>query len=404
MIMNGVPMPATTKLFSFATALRGSGTKIYTAIHQLKQRESEAEAWIQRFIYHELEHRAQTRSAAYWETLFPDMPPEKRAQRCIDRVLTRATVAGVVGAAGASTAEVLSLAADRFGLGAVSLGIVSVGAEFAYTAALQIDLAFDLASIYGVPFARDDVGEIATLLGMALGIELVDESTRHDKPSSDPTKPWRVMRQMLNNDFAEQIAGELLQQAVLRNVVPIAGILVSAAWHQIVLRRFAHQVDAAMRQRRAVVRACREVQLPDRRAARTILDGAWLLATADGDVRHEEALALATLIDSLKLPERIPTHEASFSDDDEAWFLGLRELDPRAHTALIEVLSLVACADGEFSTAERRFLRRLGRALGREVDLRTIERLAESIGRGETPWRPLAELRHESADPPLAVD
>jgi hypothetical protein len=71
-------------------------------------------------------------------------------------------------------------------LAALPLGLAAVGAEMVYTTALQIDLAFDLASIYGVPFAHDDVGEISTLLGLALGVDLVREPSRHDKAPTPP--------------------------------------------------------------------------------------------------------------------------------------------------------------------------------------------------------------------------
>src|SRR6185436_17306583 len=150
------------------------------------------------------------------------------------RMLTRATVAGVAAAAGASTAEVISIVGDGLSaVGAIPLGLVSIGAEALYTTALQIDLAFDLASIYGVPFAHDDVGEISTLLALALGVDLVSEPTRHDKPAAEgETKPWRVMRQMQREDFSQRVSRSVVQQAVLRNAVPVIGVLVSAAWNQ----------------------------------------------------------------------------------------------------------------------------------------------------------------------------
>jgi tellurite resistance protein len=287
----------------------------------------------------------------------------------------------------------ISLAPDaRLAAVAIPLGVLSVGAEMAYTTALRIDLAFDLASIYGVPFARDDLGEIATLLGMALGVELVEEPTRHDRPAAPgDTKPWRVVRQMLRDDFAHRVGRELLQQSVVRNAIPIAGVVLSAAWNQIVLRRYARDVHAAIRQRLATVRACKDVQLGDVRTARTVLDGAWLMATADGNIRHQEALALSTLIDSLPLPARIAVDEASFPDDEEEWFARLAALDPAAHETLTQVLILVASADGELSTPERRFLRRLGRALGREIDLGEVERLVERLRVGEA-LQPMAEV------------
>lgn len=375
---------ASAALFNFNVALREAGTKIHTATRELKRREDEASSWMQRFISREIEERARTRDAVYWDLVFPGLAAPERAQHRIHRMLTRATVASVAAAAGATAAELLSVATEGVGtLAAVPLGLASVGAEMVYTTALQIDLAFDLASIYGVPFADDDVGEISTLLALALGVDLVAEPSRHDQPAeAGETKPWRVMRQMLRADFGRRVGREMVQQSVLRNIVPVAGILVSAAWNQVVLRRFAEHVHTDVRQRVAIVRACRDVQLGDQHTARIMVDGAWLIATADGDIRHQEALALAKLIDTLPLPERIAVHEASFPDDEERWFTQMQELDSGSHAALLAVLALVASADGELTTPERRFLKRVDTSLHCGMDSRAIDAMVARMRDG----------------------
>jgi uncharacterized tellurite resistance protein B-like protein len=369
---------------ALSTGLREAAGKIRTAVRGLPAREDLADSWVQRIILREIEQRARTRDAAYWDTLFPGLSPAERAQRRIDRMLVRATAAGLVAATSATTAELLSVTSNpTASLAAIPLGVVSIGSELLYTTALQIDLAFDLASIYGVPFADDDIGEISTMLAHALGVELRGEPSQHDKPVGDgQTKPWRVVRQMQRADFARDVGMRLLQQSVLRNVLPIAGIVVSAIWNQIVLRRFAKNVHAAARQRVAIVRACRRVQLGDASIARVALDGAWLIATADGDLEHQEALAISTMIDTLPLPERISVHEASFTDDEEGWFQRVRSLDVDAQDVLLEVLSLIAGADAALTAPERRFLRRLGNTLQRDVDLGAIERMIERLREG----------------------
>jgi len=392
------PLSQSSKAISnFGIALREAGVKIHTAYRELERKEDEASSWMQRFIYREIEQRTSTRGASYWDEQFPRMSAEERARARIRRMLTRATVAGVAAAAGASTAEVLSIVGKGVAaFGAIPLGLLTVGAEMVYTTAIEIDLAFDLASIYGVPFARDDVGEISTLLALALGVDLVEEPTRHDKPvAPGETKMWRVMRQMQREDFAQRVGRGVVRQAVLRNAVPLVGIIISAAWNQIVLRRFAEQVHTAVRQRVAITRACKDMHLGEPHTARIILDGAWLLATADGDVGHHESLVLATLIDSLPLPQRMPADEASFSDDEEQWFTRIGALDDKARNVLLDVLSLVASADGTLNTPERRFLRRTARALGRELDLIELERSMEQLRRGEAP-------RHLASPAPLA--
>ncbi len=68
----------------------------------------------------------------------------------------KASVAGAFASAGASAGELLSLFTE--GLGApigVPAIVVSMCGEAAYTAMLQIDLACDLGSVYGVTFDVD---------------------------------------------------------------------------------------------------------------------------------------------------------------------------------------------------------------------------------------------------------
>jgi tellurite resistance protein len=147
----------------------------------------------------------------------------------------------------------------------------------------------------------------------------------------------------------------------------------------------------AVRQRVAVTRACRDIELGEPQTARLILDGAWLIATADGDAGHHENLVLAMLIDSLALPERIAASEASFSEDEEDWFARIEELGDVARGVLIEVLALTASCDGSLNTPERRFLRRVARALGRPIDLAAVEVSMERLRRGEAPRAPSAQ-------------
>lgn len=389
-----------TSLRDVTTAVREAGTKIRTAASGIARADDKT-AWLHRFIAGELGQRARTRGPGYWDELYPGLSREERARRRIRRMLTRATIAGACAASGATAAELASIATEgALAPVAIPLGLLSVGGEMLYTSALEIDLAFDLAAIYGVPLDGDDVGEVSTLLALALGVDLASEPTRHDRPAAaaaGATKPWRVVRQMGRADFAREIGRELVSQSVLRNVVPIAGVVVSGVWNQIVLRRFARAVHAAVRARRALVDACRDVRLGRRDAARTILDGAWLVATADGDVDHAEALALSTLIDTLPLPERIAVDEASFPDDEEAWFGRLGGLDETERDVLVDVLVLVAAADGHPSVAERRLLRRVAAALDRRIHDAAIERAAERLRAGASPERAAEPARTQES-------
>lgn len=58
-------------------------------------------------------------------------------------------------------------------------------------------------------------------------------------------------------------------------------------------------------------------------------------------------------------------------------------MPPSMHDSLLDVLYLVVATDKEVQASERRFLRRVGKALGREIDFSRIERICEHLSCGE---------------------
>ncbi|HZU85791.1 MAG TPA: hypothetical protein VE987_22855, partial [Polyangiaceae bacterium] len=90
-------------------ALREAGVKIGTAARRIATTDG-GTAWLHRLIYGEIAQRAEARGPAYWDRLFPGMPPERRAERRVRRMLARSTVAGIAAAGGMTAAELFSVA------------------------------------------------------------------------------------------------------------------------------------------------------------------------------------------------------------------------------------------------------------------------------------------------------
>ena len=118
-----------------------------------------------------------------FDKIYPGISIEDRAQAEIRKVSAKAAVAGAMALVGASTGE-LALAVHRRG-SARSIGLpamaVSMLLEAAYMTALQIDLACDVGLIYGIPFDPDDFGEIATLFGLALDIDVYSKKDQQEE-------------------------------------------------------------------------------------------------------------------------------------------------------------------------------------------------------------------------------
>src|SRR5262249_33777655 len=152
----------------------------------------------------------------------------------IARACRRASVAGVFASAGASAGEIISIftegLAAPIGVPAVALSMCS---EAAYTTLLQIDLACDLGSIYGVPFNADDIGDVTTLFGLALGMP--EKKVRAEAADAD-ARPVGLTERLLvleDGEGARMIGRKLLEDALVRNVVPVVGMAISARWNYV---------------------------------------------------------------------------------------------------------------------------------------------------------------------------
>src|SRR6185437_2483465 len=139
-------------------------------------------SWFRRLVAgHVKKYFAKIRPGT-WDRLYPGLDTEARADAQIKKVARHASAAGAVAGIGASTGELLAIVSE--GLAApvgVPAAIFSMLVEAWFTALAQIDLACDLASIYGVPFDSDDVGEVATLFGLALDVDIKKKKIAHLK-------------------------------------------------------------------------------------------------------------------------------------------------------------------------------------------------------------------------------
>ncbi|MGD0530646.1 MAG: hypothetical protein ABSE49_36270, partial [Polyangiaceae bacterium] len=121
-------------------------------------------SWFRKIVAAHVKKHAAEVHADHWDRVYPGLDVEERARRQIKRVAAKTVTTAVAAATLSSAGELASLFSE--GLAApvgIPATIIAMTVEGAYTSLLQIDLACDLASIYGVPFNPDDVGEVATL-------------------------------------------------------------------------------------------------------------------------------------------------------------------------------------------------------------------------------------------------
>jgi hypothetical protein len=348
-------------------------------------------SWFRRVVAAHVKKRAAVNDGDHWDRLYPGVSTEERAKAQILRVARIASAAGAVGSVGAATGELLALFTE--GLAApvgVPAAFLSMALEGAYTSLLQVDLACDLASMYGVPFDADDVGEVATLFGLAFEVDVKrkkgeGEAGEGEKSADIDGGLTARLLELEDSAIATKIGKKLLEDAFVRNIIPVAGVFISARWNYVGTKRLGAAVNKYVRYRRALLHACSKLHLADVAEPKILVAGAWLLATTDGDAGHEEVMTLALIMDMLTEEQRRTLElDKTLGDDEEEWFEMLKDTPKSMHAPLLDVLYLVAASDRELAAAERRFLRRVGKALGQEADLDRVRRISRHLSDGET--------------------
>jgi len=341
-------------------------------------------SWFGRIIASHMKKHVAGINAEHWDRLYPGLDPDQRARKHITSVARRAAAAGSIASIGAGTGEILALLTD--GLAApvgLPAAAISMGLEAAYTSLLQVDLTCDIASMYGVPFDGDDAGEVATLFGLALEVDLRKKKNEGHEEEAHKDIDRGLTAKLLEletGEVATRIGRKLLEDAFVKNSVPVAGIFISARWNYVGTKRLGLAVHKYVRYRRALINACSRLRLNPT----VLVAGAWLLATTDGDAGHEEVMALALIMDLLPEKTRHALElDKTLGDDEEAWFELLAETPAAMHDALLDVLYLVAASDRELAAAERRFLRRVCKALGRQADVERVRQISRHLADGE---------------------
>jgi hypothetical protein len=348
--------------------------------------------WFKKLIADHVKKHQAAISPATWDEAYPGLDTEARAERHITEVAKKASMAGALASVGASTGELLSLVTD--GLAApvgVPAAMLSMGLEAAYTALLQIDLACDLASMHGVPFDPDDAGEIATLFAVALEVapKKPEKPTGPEKTETEAAGLEARLIELEEGEIATRIGRKLLEDSVVKNVVPVVGVAVSARWNYVATRRLGEKANRYIRYRRAIRRAFARLDNSAVSDPMLLIEGAWLLATSDGGPTNEELMAIAVLAESIGHGDRLDTSNARVEDEDD-WLERLGRTAPVSHGAILDTLFLIAATDRELQTGERRILRRVGKALGREVDFVRIEQICRHLADGEDLAGPLS--------------
>jgi hypothetical protein len=287
-------------------------------------------------------------------------------RRLIREAARHSAVAASLSSVCANLAELATLLTEGVAgpLGAV-IALGSVAFDTVYVAIVQIDLACDLAALYGVPFDVADVGELATLLDVAL---IPSTSSREAGRS-------RLLRWLAppDREVLRRLARGLLENAAV-GLVPLAGLPWAAARSYLGTRRVGVRIHRYVRSRRTIRETLNHVLADPRLDKARLLEGAWLLAACDEEVTHDEIALLSALVRSIPREMRPPVACLRFVGEG-IWVVRMTLLEDENRRRIVAALQTIAALRGPMTENERAFLRRISEGLGEPIDLAHVERL-----------------------------
>jgi hypothetical protein len=301
--------------------------------------------------------------------------PRERAERQIARACRKTAMGGGIASAGAHVGELATLVTEGLAVPlAIPEVLASVVAERVYSAVVQIDLACDLAMIYGVPFDVSDAGELGAIFDVVLFAG-----------RSRPSRPRATLERLVAPDDTELLAriGRGLLEEALLGLVPLLGIPCTLARNYRATRRLGDRVLAHVRRRRAV-RDTLGTALDDPQLDKVLLlEGAWLLAICDDELTHDEELLLSSLVRSIPSGDR-PRLDRLRYIGEGAWVVRVALLDESRRERVLAAFQMLAALRGSTGPAERAFFARIGDALEATFDVDRIEDVHRGLTRQES--------------------
>jgi hypothetical protein len=287
---------------------------------------------------------------------------------CVKCAFTGAAAGGVTTAAELMTAEAQGLAA----LATVPAAAIAIGSEMVFRAIVHLDLTWDLAEIFGVPFDSDTT---AFWRLYALAFHTAD----HAEGTNDPGRLLlQSVLHLTGDEVGAGIGSKLLGESVLRNIVPGVAIASSSIANWVMTRRLGDTVRRTMRYHRAFRDAMWDAGRHCAAHRVLLAEGLWFLFTADGRLSPEETAALAVLVRTLT-PEEASEAIAHFVEDDHDWQQRIGQLPENERDPFLHALEVAATVDNVVSLPERKILRGAARVPGRSYDEARIGRMMKQF-------------------------
>jgi hypothetical protein len=303
-----------------------------------------------------------------------------RANRAILVACVKSAISGALSGTVSTGATLVTAQTEgALAFATVPAAAAAIGGEMLYRSIVHLDLTSQLAAIFGMHYDPSHEEDLWRLYALAFGTS--DHEGDEDDAEGDPGQELvREVSHVEAEDVGEKIGHLVLGESIMRNVVPVVGIVASAVTNVVMTRKVGHTVRRYMRYQRAFSDSfAHAVELLAGEPLDLLIEGMWFIFTADGRLSPEEAACLGKLVNKLD-PVSRHALTARFVEDELDWTDRLpRGVPEPLRDVFMHALEVAAAVDKEVSVPERKILRRAARALGRELDMERVAKMMEDF-------------------------
>ncbi len=275
--------------------VRRDREELRTFVRSLDAKDVASGNWFTKLLAHALDSYTNKVDADWFTAKYPGVPADAIVDQRIKMAARYAATEGGLAAGAYGAAAMAAILAPI----AFPAAAASVLVDVAYTARLQIHLAYDISVLYRVPLDLDDPDDLWRLLRVAFtiqGAQVAGEGLLKSVPAI--VKP--IVRAFYKGDVikagkALPVVGEyLLQRNVIKIGIPIVGVPLSVGLNYFTTLIARKHARAVFRNDARITEAADRLTT-DTEHPQSMLWVAWMLIMADGKISDDEALLMKRL-------------------------------------------------------------------------------------------------------------
>jgi len=309
--------------------------------------------WFTKLLAHALDSYTEKVNAEWFKAKYPGVPADAIVEQRIKMASRYAAIEGGLSAGAYSAAAMTAILAPI----TVPAAAASVLVDVAYTARLQIHLAYDIAVLYRVPLDLDDPDDLWKLVRIAFTIQggqVAGEGLLKSVPAIvKPLVKAFYKGDVIKAGKALPVVGKhLLQRNVVKIGIPIVGVPLSVGINFYTTLLAGRHARAVFRNDARITEAADQITTRTKHP-QSMLWVAWMLIMADGKITDDETLLMKQLTKLAN--EKHGLTEADLEDvididKDDLW----RRLDAEDGDLLdlIDVAQKTAEIDGDVNKFE----------------------------------------------------